>query len=296
MGVENENNDEGQEGAQEGGLDGTLSLADHMSEGLEDNQDGLGDDNGEGGEQHDAEPQLTPAQTKASGNGWTDKAAWTEAGKDPDDWVSASRFNEKGDMLDLVKSLRDDVTNSKQDFEKRLDNQQKLANIQLEAQRKDLTNQRRDAIENADVDKADEIQGEIDALNVAPVAAKPAATNNQQSEDDWNTNNPWILEDTPKAAYAKQQYTAALGRGENSEAAIKAMEGKIAEHFPASNPRRESAPAQESNRSKPGNRAPARKLQMSDITSEERKLYDGMPEAWANKEEFLTAVADTRKS
>ena len=74
------------------------------------------------------------------------------------------------------------------------------------------------------------------------------------------------------------------------------MEGKIAEHFPASNPRRESAPAQESNRSKPGNKAPARKLQMSDITNEERKLYDHMPEAWSSKDEFLTAVADSRKS
>tara|TARA_R110000744_G_scaffold246942_1_gene363467 strand:- start:30806 stop:31687 length:882 start_codon:yes stop_codon:yes gene_type:complete len=293
MGVENVDSEQQEEN---GGLDGTLSLENHMKEGLEDDQD-YHDDQGGDDEQAEEQPQLTPAQTKASSNGWTDKDTWIESGKDPDDWVSANRFNEKGDMLDQIKSLRDNVTSSKQDFEQRLDNQQKLANIQLEAQRKELTSQRRDAIENADVDRADEIQGEIDALNTAPVQAKPAAaTTSQQSEDNWNTNNPWILEETPKAAYAKQQYSVALGRGESSEDAIKSMESKVAEHFPANNPRRESAPAQESNRSKPGNKAPARKLQWSDITGEERKLYDNMPDAWSNKDEFLTAVADSRKS
>jgi len=289
MGVENGNNDAGQEGGQEGGLDGTLSLEDHMNDGLEGQQG-----EGEGGQEES--PQLTPAQTKASGNGWTDKQTWIDSGKDADDWVSANRFNEKGDMLDQIKSLRDNATHSKQDFEQRLDNQQKLANIQLEAQRKDLTNQRRDAIENADVDKADAIQGEIDALNTAPVAAKPAAASSQQSEDDWNTNNPWILEETPKAAYAKQQYTVALGRGESSADAIKSMEAKVAEHFPANNPRRESAPAQESNRSKPGARQSERKLQWSDLTREEEGYYTNMPSAWKSKEVFLQTVTDNRKA
>lgn len=286
MSVENVDSEQQEE---TGGLDGTLSLEDHMSEGQEDDQ-------GQDDQQQDEAPQLSPEQDKASRNGWTNKDAWIEAGKEPDDWVSANRFNEKGDMLDQIKSLRDDVTSSKQDFEQRLDNQQKLADIQLAAQRKDLTAQRKDAIENADVDKVDEIQGQLDELSKAPVATKPAASTSQQSEDDWNSSNPWILEQTPKAAYAKQEYSAALSRGQNSSDAIKSMEAKVAEHFPATNPRRDNAPAQESNRSKPGNKQTERKLQWSDLSRDEEKIYQHMPDAWANKAEFLATVVDTRKS
>ena len=74
------------------------------------------------------------------------------------------------------------------------------------------------------------------------------------------------------------------------------MEAKVAEHFPPTNPRRDNAPAQESNRSKPGNKQTERKLQWSDLSRDEEKIYTHMPDAWANKAEFLATVADTRKS
>ncbi len=56
-------------------------------------------------EQPQEEPQVSPDQETAQRNGHVSRDQWIEQGKDPDDWVSAKKFNERGEMIDKRRQL-----------------------------------------------------------------------------------------------------------------------------------------------------------------------------------------------
>jgi hypothetical protein len=238
------------------------------------------------------EPVISEAEKKASGNGWTDRDAWKESGGDPDDWVSAKKFNERGDMIGSIRSLEKRLSTKEKEFGDRLDASKKLHDIQMKVTVDDLKAKRDDAIDRADRDQANSFQDQIDEVNARPT--DEPAPSGQNVLDDWNTANPWVMEDTPKAGYAMMRFNTHTSKGMTPGDAIAAMEAEVTREFPAVNERRENAPNVETNRSKPGKVADV-KLSWSQLSNEELKWYNVMPTAWNSKEDYLKAVADERK-
>ncbi len=234
-------------------------------------------------------------EVRASGNGWTDLEAWEAKGGHRDDWVSAKKFNDTGDMIGSIRELKRLREQDKKEFDSRLNHNKTLHDAQLKVAIADLETKRDDAIDLADRDKANNIQGQIDELRTTTTDAPlETTTNDQTTLDDWNDANDWIKdEDSPKAAYAIQRFNRHLGSGKTNAQAIAKMELEVAKQFPDKNERRENVATVEGGRSKPGKRASV-KLSWDQLKPEELKWFSAI--SWESKDVFLQAVADERKA
>lgn len=247
--------------------------------------------------EQEQEPEISPDVEQASKGGWMPLDDWKAKGKDSDDWVSAKKFNERGQMMDSISSLRKQVDSQANDFGNRIASLTKLHEAQAKQAIANLVDKRDQAVDLADRDAVNKIQGEIDDINAAPVPqAQPPAANEHPDQhllNEWNTNNPWIREVTPKSDFAIGSFNRHCAAGRSTAEAITMAEADLRKEFPPINSRRDNAPSVEGGRSKPGQRS-ARKLTWGDLSATEVKLFDNMPGVFS-KDEYLTAVTDDRK-
>lgn len=237
--------------------------------------------------QEEQQPANT-AEDAARAGGWKPLKEWEG---DPAEWRSAEVFNERGEWIQRHKAQQKQIDEIQSSFNTRMDNANKLHKVALESQRTELVRKRDDAIDNADREGANSFQDQIDKINAQPVETAPV--NGQSALDAWNQSNQWILQNTPKAGYAKQQFGLYQSQGMTPEQAISVMETDVSREFPAINPGRENHPVPEGG-SLPGKKRASRKLGMSDLTSDELMYYRAMPGAWKTDAEYLQAVQDTR--
>lgn len=237
--------------------------------------------------------QMSSVEETARAGGWKPESEWEGDDKQkPAQFISAELFNERGVWIDRHKAQEKRLNDMESQFNNRMDNANKLHNQQLEMQKSELVRKRDEAIDSADRETANKIQDDIDNISNQAIDTRPV-NNGQSMLDTWNTANPWILGNDPKAAYAKQQFQAYSLQGMDANAALQQMESDVNRAFPALNTERDRQPAIETG-SKPGNKRPARKLAMSDLSTEELKYYRAMPGAWKSEKDYLQAVQDTR--
>lgn len=238
--------------------------------------------------------KVSATEETARASGWKPESEWDGEDKNkPPQFISAELFNERGVWIERHKVQQKQIDEMKTTFNTRMDNANKLHNQQLEVQKSELKRKLDVAIDDADRETANKIQGDIDKINEQSVEAAVPASNEQVALDTWNTANPWVMGNDPKAAYAKQQFQAYQSQNMGISEALSKMESDVNQAFPALNTERDRQPAIEGG-TKPGNKRPARKLAMSDLTSEEMKYYRAMPGAWKTEKDYLQAVQDTR--
>ncbi len=230
--------------------------------------------------------ESNPDEDKARKGGWTNKDEWSESGHNPDDWKSAKSFNEFGDILNSLKTVQNDFNESKSQFDERLTNQRTMLDAVNKQKIADLKAQRTSHIENADVEAADAAQAQID--NLAPVnTPAPEANPDQTTVNQWNADNPWINDGSPKAAYGMAEFNRFRQSMPISDA-IKAMESSVKNAFPDVNERRQMANKSEVPRR--SNTAKPKTLSMKDVTQEEMKFRH----IFSDEKTFLQSVKDTR--
>lgn len=233
----------------------------------------------------EGEPAPEPAEAP---KGYQTKEQWEESGNDPADYVTEEVFNARGDLIRQSKrqqrridELENRLNSQSQDYEGRLENQARLSAIGLDSQRTDLQAKLEEAIDLGDRDKALSIQGNIDKLNpvidsLKEPTPKPAAT--PQGKDpaitEWEDNNPWIMGETPKAAYTHAIYAkfkremAGTTGVVDYPALLKQVDADLAKEFPETNPRRNAPRTAEAG--SPAGKAKAAALKESDFTAEEK--------------------------
>ena len=233
-------------------------------------------------ETQDDKPEVieeSRAAVRARKTGWR---PIEEFNGDKEEWRTAEEFNARGEFIGKLKSQQDQIDLMQEEFGNRITNMNKVHAA-------DLKIKLDESIEDADKEKAHQYQQQIDDLNT-PIA-RP--TDNTVSElDNWNQSNPWIMGDDPKAAYGKQQFSSYQSQGLGTQQAIRAMEQDVARLFPAQQAVTQHPTSERG--SKPGRRAAAKSLSMADLTHNEQKYYNAMPDAWASDKEFLQAVQDSR--
>lgn len=256
-------------------------------------------------EESEEEAQSNPEEDKASADGWVPKSEWIEQGKDPDDWVSAKKFNERGSMIGQIKDLQKQVKESSKSFEDRLDRVNKFHEAQMKAKMEELKSQRREAIEQADVEAVEEFDAQIAELGVTETKETETKESPKQengfTEDDntlldaFNKENPWVMDmNNPKTPYAQSRFNVHLQSGKSVAECIELVKSDVNNAFPKTNPNRDNAPRVETKKSQPGKKA-VRSLQWSDLTNDELKMYKAMPNAFGSKKDFLQTVQDIRK-
>jgi|TARA_R110000751_G_scaffold23179_1_gene64471 hypothetical protein len=221
---------------------------------------------------------------KASSGGWKPLDDWIEDGKDPEEWVDATTFNVRGEFIGKLKAKDKDI-------DERLANVNKIHAAQLDAERNRLMNQRDAAVLEGGRDNLETVKNldyQMNQLNQSPipVAKDPAIS-------DWESNNSWIDTPGPKSVYANSLFSQSMARGESIQQALQIIDSEIARQYPTQTLEKQSMTE---GGSKPGGKPRSKSLSMGDVTAEEMKWRDAMPDAWTDDAKFLKAVQDSRKS
>ena len=231
--------------------------------------------------------QPKTAEDVARSGGWKPQDEWEG---DPAEWRSAEVFNERGEWIDRHKKQQKQIDEMQSTFNTRLDNQKKLLEQRAEIQKAELIRKRDDAIDLADKGAANGYQDDIDKLNTT--TTEQPVNNGQSTLDNWNNANPWILQNNPKAAYAKQQFGMYQGQGMSADVALSNMENDVKREFPDLNSGRDRQPTSEGG-SRPGNKRGAAKPTWESLSDTEKKYYYAVG-GWKDKNAYLQAVQDTK--
>lgn len=263
--------------------------------------------------QQEAAPD--PEESKARQHGWTSKSEWVEQGKNPDDWVNAKHFNDKGELIRQSRELK----NLEKTFTERVQNVQKLAQMQAQIQLQNLQQEneklkfeRRQAINYGDVDAVERLDSQlmnnaITQVNIQQQIQQPQQQGPSQDElaveADFERNNSWISVTDPlspdfaKAEYARRAYQQLLTSVPDVNQRLQLLQQEITSKFPvkpAVNPNRDKAPMTDS---KSGRVSSSGELTWADLSPDEKHQWNSFGESmFGDKKSFLKAVKDSRRA
>jgi hypothetical protein len=237
------------------------------------------------------EPEYSEDELKAMDQGWTRK---DEFKGNPDNWKPAKQFLEWGEMRDTIKQLKDQNRQISKSVDERLENNNKIWRAQLEAKNKELEQQFNRAVEEGDIDAATAARDQQHDINnqIANIAPPQEQQNDQAVIAEFNYNNAWLFENTPRAQKANARLQLSAAKGMSLTDTIEdfnqwlATEGKEA----PVNPNRNTVSSVASSAPAPRQKK-ERSLSMGDLSSEERKLRV----LFADDKTFLKSVQDMRK-
>lgn len=270
------------------------------------------DSNSEPEPQQESVPD--PEESKARQHGWTSKSEWVEQGKNPDDWVNAKHFNDKGELIRQSRELK----NLEKTFTERVHNVQKLAQMQaqiqlqnLQQENERLKTERRQAINYGDVDAVEKLDSQlmsnaITQVNIQQQFQQPQQQGPSQDElaveADFERNNAWVSVTDPlspdfaKAEYARRAYQHLLQSVPDVNQRLQLLQQEINSKFPpkpATNPNRDKAAVTDS---KSGRLGAGGELTWADLSSDEKHQWNSFGESmFGDKKAFLKAVKDSRR-
>lgn len=259
-------------------------------------------------------PQVNDEEDKARQRGWTSKAEWVAQGKDPDEWVSAKHFNEKGTLISkarefeqLQKTFKTDVDNVK----KYVQAQAQLQIQELQRQNQELLEAKRSAVQYGDwegVQKAEQAltNNAINQLNLQQQIQQPQQQGPSQEELEveaqFERENQWINikdpthQDYGKAVFAQNLYAQLLNTPNMTvNQRLEYLQNEIAQRFPKS-------PVTNPNRDKPAitdtkqSGKVSGELTWGDLSKQELSEWSAFGEMMfkGDKKAFLKAVKNSR--
>lgn len=147
-----------------------------------------------------SEVKVNPFEEKASALGWMPKDEWIEAGHDEDDWKPAKTFVEYGEMIGKLRNQSRELHETKAALQFVSEKNKQVYEKGYQSALTSLRAQKRAALAEGDLVKADEIDERIDATKdeLQNVRNQPAVPQKQQTVDpehvDWVQKNPWYNE------------------------------------------------------------------------------------------------------
>jgi hypothetical protein len=259
------------------------------NEELPDNVDQLIED------QQDEQPDLSPAEQKAWDDGWRPEDQFD--GK-AENWKTAGEYNLYGEMQTQVRDAKAETRRANSEMDSRIANLNKLHAAQQEATINDLRSQQRQAVEEADTAKFDQLQTQIENT----VVEAPVTPQIDQSIAEWNAKNQWIDDGSDKAQQAQAFFNIGAAKpGATTQSALTYVDDQISKLYPEqqqqTNPRRESATMTEQSRQPRQRQRAGKELSMNDLTAQESREYELFGKSmFKDEKQFLKSVADARKS
>lgn len=215
---------------------------------------------------------------------------WTASGKDPADWKTPEEFEEEGRRIKYQKPLRRELQKQAEDFNRRLENVNKLHRIQLEQERNKLLLERDNAIDTAD---RTEVRRLDQALEQNKQLQNELASEPQKPAEvvEWESENQWIFDpEDPRTAPAIAAFTEAQQAGKTMASCILAADRAAAKiQTTAPSVKRTAMPAADTPKARQVSGGKIQ-LTMKDLTAEERQFRS----FYNTEKEFLQAVADDR--
>lgn len=148
------------------------------------------------------EPQYSEVETEVMEQGWLPKDKWVEAGRDPDEWRSAKEFKERGEFFSTIHQLKRDNKAQAAALDSMKRHHQFVFDQAYRKAQADLRKERRNALQNEDIDRVEEIESEMERLNTEYSTQKQELTKvevqpQQAPElDAFVGRNPWYQTDS----------------------------------------------------------------------------------------------------
>ncbi len=241
-------------------------------------------------------PQFTEVELEAMKHGWKPESEFVA--KNGRKWKSAERFMEDKPLYDkideqhkLIKRTEKQVDIMRQHYERVEQDAFERAVAELKAQRKQ-------ALEEGDLVRAEEIRDELQekqAKAPRPQVAQPDPTV-APAMQEWRGRNEWYEKDEDMTAFADGLGNKLLAKGLQPTEILEAVEKKVREAFPQkfvkTNPNRATAPRVEGGSKKSSASSAS---DTSFMTAEEVKFMEGMLRAGVpiTREEY---IRDMKKS
>lgn len=199
-------------------------------------------------EGQDEQPQLAPIELEAMENGWKPeedfKADPKNEGKK---WRSAEEFMDRKSLFDRIETGNHEVKQLKKTLQQL---SQHHANVEKKAYEKalaDLKAERKVAIQENDMARAEELRDEMDDLRDKISEVKPPVeipTGPPPELVEFKTRNSWYQRDDAMTRYADSVGQELFNQGLSPTKVLEGVEKKTREAFPEKfrNPNRESAP------------------------------------------------------
>lgn len=247
-------------------------------------------------------PQVSAAEAKALQKGWQTKEDWVAAGKESDEWISANHFNKNGEVFSQMQRLKTSVKNQDQ----RLEDNNAFWKSQLETQKKELVDQRNEAIEEADVVTVNKLDGKIKDID-QQTAKLGKAVPTLSSEDTEAENTYFNGLGVGHRPYAQQVAAQFIAQGLSGADLVEAVTGEVNKAFnptetkqsaKPNNERREKAAVTDSSRR--SSNADDGKLTIDKLTKEDKQTMQAMRNIsarYAKKSdaEMLKIIEDSRR-
>lgn len=152
--------------------------------------------------------QSNPHVEKATALGWMPKEEWVAAGHDEDDWKPAKTFLEVGELIGKVRAKDRELSDTRQALTFATQKNKEIYEKGFKAALTELRAQKRAALAEGDLVKADEIDEKIDATkddldNLNRQVAQPPRQQGPDPEHiEWVQRNPWYEQDERLRRYA----------------------------------------------------------------------------------------------
>jgi hypothetical protein len=163
--------------------------------------------------------QVENAKTHPADKIYIDKETWIKQGRDPDKWISPEWFRDRTEKIQL-KSM---IAQQQKEFERRLELNNRMHQVQLDRQRQELEARKENAILEADTKEVKRIDKElrdIDELeqSIKPVPVEQSAIPPEVIE--WNAENQWLTADHPLRGQINEAYANAIAEGKTIAGAL----------------------------------------------------------------------------
>jgi len=238
--------------------------------------------------------------------GWTPKEDFKG---DDADFVDAETYIRRG--RDIQESMRKSLKEQKQQLAAMSNSlaelkshNEKVYKAEIARLKKELTSlktQKKEAIEEGDVDRVNDIDEQIDVIkeSISSEKEEPATTNQPPENpefNEWLKNNQWYLEDDEMARYADS--IAATHRGISFKRIAKLVDKSIREVFPDKFPDKQKTKAntnttttttrvEGSTRQRPSGR-----FTEADLTPEQKSIMNQfVRQGIMTKEEYIKDIA-----
>lgn len=251
------------------------------------------------GEEPEEDQEVEPEQSEAPKSGadkmFIDKETWIKQGRDPELWVSPDVFRERTERI----KLKSQMNQQEREFNRRLELNNRMHQIQLDRQRQELESRKENAILEADTKEVKRIDKELRDIDALEQTIKPppvAQSGIPPEVIEWNAENQWLTEDHPLRGQINETYANAIAEGKTIAGALRAVD-KLAAQLLKSEPAQKKQPRAIVDSPKGGAVVKSQSnLSWESLSSQDKSIYDELyADAGVSKKEYLQSVADSKK-
>ncbi len=222
---------------------------------------------------------------------------------DEDEWISAAEFVRRGQLFGKINAQKNELRDMQKTIKALEAHHQKVQQAALEQARRELREQRKDALETGDIDRFDNIDESLRELDKQAAEEERKQVNASQDVnvahvqsllEDFVSRNPWYGKDAELTALADSIGTKMNERKAPPEAVLAAVEEAVRiKQASSTQQRRTGHSAVEGGRAT--SKQPAAKFSEKDLTGEERHAMEMFIRRGAmTKEQYMKDAALTR--